>query len=342
MKKQIIQILVLVMIFTNVNITKAQQWNSNTNNSINNTNTGTVGIGTATPNTNAKLEVNGTVYIGSTNNKLKMSEWNPGVGVWIDIPVVPGIPSGIGSGGLGQNAWIAYAGSATQWFRNSAAGDLCYRNTPGSLLFGNSGGNAAMMIKNNNVGIDCDPGLTNLKVYQSANPLFEVASDHGNLQFGMAASAGSFASGAIAGDAVLRQIGGSSNILLSIPNNNNDGNTYIGINDEANGVWCKFTNNKTLRVNGTIYATAVNVQSNVWADYVFKPTYKLMPLNQVEQYVNTTSHLPEMPSSEEVSKNGVSVGDMQNKLLQKVEELTLYVIEQQKEINELKKELNQQ
>ena len=59
-----------------------------------------------------------------------------------------------------------------------------------------------------------------------------------------------------------------------------------------------------------------------------------MPLNQVEQYVNTNSHLPEMPSAAEVSKNGLNMGEMQNKLLQKVEELTLYMIDQQKTINQ--------
>jgi hypothetical protein len=65
-----------------------------------------------------------------------------------------------------------------------------------------------------------------------------------------------------------------------------------------------------------------------------------MPLNRVEEYVNANNHLPEMPSASEVSKNGLSMGEMQNKLLQKVEELTLYVIEQQKEINQLKTQLN--
>jgi len=58
----------------------------------------------------------------------------------------------------------------------------------------------------------------------------------------------------------------------------------------------------------------------------------------VEKYVNTYFHLPEIPSAVEIKKNGLSMGEMQNKLLQKVEELTLYVIQQQKEIEELKKQ----
>lgn len=92
-----------------------------------------------------------------------------------------------------------------------------------------------------------------------------------------------------------------------------------------------------LTVNGSIHAKEVIIDLAVPADYVFKPTYKLMPLYQVEQYVNTNSHLPEIPSAAEIVKKGLSMGEMQNKLLQKVEELTLYIIQQQKEIDLLKK-----
>jgi len=106
-----------------------------------------------------------------------------------------------------------------------------------------------------------------------------------------------------------------------------DGNVGIGIGT-AQAI-CK------LEVNGTIHAKEVLVDINApLADFVFNKSYKLMPLNQVEQYVNTTSHLPEMPSASEVKEKGMNMGEMQNKLLQKVEELTLYVIEQQKTINQ--------
>ena len=99
------------------------------------------------------------------------------------------------------------------------------------------------------------------------------------------------------------------------------------------------TTDALLTVNGTILAKEVKISLDGLADYVFKPTYKLMPLHEVEQYVNTNSHLPEMPSATEVKDKGMNMGEMQNKLLQKVEELTLYVIEQQKQIEELKSKL---
>ena len=62
-------------------------------------------------------------------------------------------PSGIGSGGTGSNAWIAYASAAGNWFANALAGDIAYRNASGRLLFGNTGGDAAMAISGNNIGI---------------------------------------------------------------------------------------------------------------------------------------------------------------------------------------------
>jgi hypothetical protein len=77
-----------------------------------------------------------------------------------------------------------------------------------------------------------------------------------------------------------------------------------------------------------------------WADYVFAKDYKLMPLKQLEEYIEAENHLPEVPSAEEVVKEGIDLGQMQAKLLQKVEELTLYVIQQQKEIDALKKQVS--
>ncbi len=75
-----------------------------------------------------------------------------------------------------------------------------------------------------------------------------------------------------------------------------------------------------------------------WADFVFNEDYELMPLHKVESFIKKNKHLPEIPSAEEVSKEGIDVAAMDAKLLQKIEELTLYVIKQQKEIDELKKQ----
>lgn len=73
-----------------------------------------------------------------------------------------------------------------------------------------------------------------------------------------------------------------------------------------------------------------------WADYVFEKNYKMMALSEVETYVKKNKHLPGVPSAEEVVKEGVDLTKMDAKLLEKIEELTLYVIELEKKINEIK------
>ncbi|MDQ0593339.1 hypothetical protein QFZ37_001708 [Chryseobacterium ginsenosidimutans] len=88
---------------------------------------------------------------------------------------------------------------------------------------------------------------------------------------------------------------------------------------------------KTERVKVDIAA------SNGWADYVFEKDYKLMPLNNVEKFINENGHLPEVPTTEEVIKNGIELKEMNILLLKKIEELTLYTIEQQKRIEALEK-----
>lgn len=75
-----------------------------------------------------------------------------------------------------------------------------------------------------------------------------------------------------------------------------------------------------------------------WADYVFEPSYKLMPLDKVESFIKENKHLPNVPSAEDMSKNGLDVTQTSAKLMEKIEELTLYVIELNKEVKALKAE----
>jgi hypothetical protein len=96
-----------------------------------------------------------------------------------------------------------------------------------------------------------------------------------------------------------------------------------------------------LSVNGTIHSKEVKVDLNITApDYVFANDYKLRSLQEIESYVKENNHLPEIPSAKEFEKNGINISEMNMNLLKKVEELTLYLIEQNKEINALKKENN--
>jgi hypothetical protein len=103
-----------------------------------------------------------------------------------------------------------------------------------------------------------------------------------------------------------------------------------------------------LTVKGKIHAEEVKVDLAVPADYVFekfylgesslKPDYILPTLSEVEKFTQTNYHLPNVPSAKDIKENGLQLGEMSNVLLQKIEELTLYAIEQQKTIERLQKE----
>lgn len=103
------------------------------------------------------------------------------------------------------------------------------------------------------------------------------------------------------------------------------------------------TQNLMLAVKGLILCEEVVVKiSNLpWPDYVFNPDYKLMPLLDLERSVKENKHLPDMPSEKEIQTGGINVTDLEAKLVKKVEELTLYMLELKKENEELKKEIEE-
>jgi len=88
----------------------------------------------------------------------------------------------------------------------------------------------------------------------------------------------------------------------------------------------------SLAVNGPIKAKSLTLSQTGWPDYVFDDTYRLSPLKELEDYIRQHNHLPDIPSAVEVARDGVSVGDNQAALLKKIEELTLYTIEQDKKM----------
>ncbi|SDX69216.1 hypothetical protein SAMN05444410_1274 [Hydrobacter penzbergensis] len=95
-----------------------------------------------------------------------------------------------------------------------------------------------------------------------------------------------------------------------------------------------------LAVEGILGARTIKVtQVNPWADYVFNEGYSLRPLSAVEQFIKANKHLPEVPSANEVAKDGIDLGDNQTLLLKKIEELTLYMIDLKKENQQLKKQV---
>ena len=114
-----------------------------------------------------------------------------------------------------------------------------------------------------------------------------------------------------------------------------DGNGIVGIGTGNSVLPVGYK----LAINGNAIAQKVVVKQNIFADYVFKPDYKLRPLSEVAQFITENGHLPNIPKEEEVKKNGLDLGDMNVKLLEKVEELTLYLIELKKENEVLKRRM---
>jgi hypothetical protein len=125
----------------------------------------------------------------------------------------------------------------------------------------------------------------------------------------------------------------NSNIWFNSANSTINGNIYIG--DSA--TYPTNTGDYKLYVEGGILTEKVKValrSTANWADYVFADNYELMPLKDVEKFINSNKHLPGIKSAKELMEDGLDVAQMQAKHMEKIEELTLYVIEQEKKINE--------
>ncbi len=124
-------------------------------------------------------------------------------------------------------------------------------------------------------------------------------------------------------------------LMFSLKSN---GKLFLGT---SGNVSCSDCNDYRLFVKNGVRAEKVKVDissANGWADYVFNKNYKLLSLSEVEKHIEEKGHLPNIPSAEEVVRNGVNLGEMDAKLLEKIEELTLYVIQLNKDVKQLKEE----
>tara|TARA_B100002049_G_C16030686_1_gene354418 strand:+ start:24 stop:857 length:834 start_codon:yes stop_codon:yes gene_type:complete len=130
---------------------------------------------------------------------------------------------------------------------------------------------------------------------------------------------------------------------LVYKNLNNNFSSDQSINGTVNiteslGIGTPGSDSWKLAVNGKIKAKEIKVETG-WADFVFYDTYMLPSLEEVEDHIKKNGHLKNIPSADEVEKNGILLGEMNAKLLQKIEELTLYLIQQNKEMKVLKERI---
>ena len=96
---------------------------------------------------------------------------------------------------------------------------------------------------------------------------------------------------------------------------------------------------EALSVNGKIRAHEIKVETSNWPDYVFEDDYKLLSLKEISEFIKMNKHLPEMPTARDTEENGIQVGEMVSKLLKKNEELTLHLIEKDKQIESQERRL---
>lgn len=116
------------------------------------------------------------------------------------------------------------------------------------------------------------------------------------------------------------------------------GSDVFIVTNDPNNINSTNTNFK-VKSDGVVYSRELNVQLSNFPDYVFKKNYNLMSLKELENFIVKNKHLPNVPSANEIEKNGANIGELSKIQMEKIEELTLYIIELKKEIDSLKSKI---
>jgi hypothetical protein len=314
-------------------------------------NTGNIGIGISTPST--KLHVNGDVTAGSANggyhlivNDIPTARWALGTGdygfhigncysdgiTWGDKLVI-NKDGNVGIGVSQPQARLELPNSGNTSFRVGVTSNMA--NTHTQLI-----NSMAVLADNSSTTSSC--GAVAWDYFNNGNNpswagtlLLHMGTSVGGNQYGVqAANQGTLLfqnlnAGVIASNGATIYISPLNNISTTFHVN---GNVGIG---NTNPTY-------KLHVGGEVRAVRywADATGGHWPDYVFDSTYKLPSLTEVSTYLKQNHHLPEVPSAEEVKKDGISLSDNQAILLKKVEELTLYAIDQHEKLQSLEQKMN--
>lgn len=218
------------------------------------------------------------------------------------------------TGGISTIQWLGSNNSqlALNYYGNSENGLGLYSYTASKEIF--------MILGNGNVGIGVSNPAATLQVVRGTAP-GGTAVFHGSQRT-------SHFSYSTDEHTYIRGGKTDSNVFI----NDDGGSVGIGTNDPGTA---------KLAVSGTIASTEVKVEINPGQgpDYVFEDNYELISLDETKAYISENKHLPEIASAATMEKEGIELGDMNMKLLKKIEELTLYLIDQDEQIQELKRGL---
>lgn len=222
-------------------------------------------------------------------------------------------------------------GNATALYMGTSAASNGYAYLQGVSSAGSSYGNLIINQNGGNVGV----GLINPEgqMHITGNGQTTMVLGRSHISGGYTAMY--LGTSALSGGYVYLQgvqSGGAAygNFLI----NQNGGDVGIGTSTLASGY--------KLNVGGKVICEELKVQlQGNWPDYVFANDYKLKTFDELRSFISTNKHLPNIPASAELEKNGIEVGEMQRKMMEKIEELTLYVLQLENELNKLKKQGDQ-
>jgi hypothetical protein len=282
---------------------------------------GYVGIGTTMP--------FGTLQVGGYRPVIIKSNGSNGVygselgfNAILNTSIVPNKFTKLGGTGQQGGASIAvdYTGNILFQMYNAGTEDASEINFSPQIAFKNTG-NVGIGTTTPNYKLDV---VGNLRTSQQISASQFITVDKGGAyRVALNGQADGYISGR--NDAVQDRFLINSNGVSFL----NGGNVGIGTT----------TPDQKLTVDGVVKCEEVRVEifTGTGPDYVFAPDYNLLPLSEVESYIKANKHLPEVPSAKQMEEEGLNLKAMNLLLLKKVEELTLHLIEQQKQIDELKK-----